>query len=334
MPTVDDVAATLANEPELWWGHARKHGWVVLDRDDETNSDKQRYLVRCQDWSGFFVPRKEFGTDQFVWFKKYLGDLPADKQGEACAQLLTYRQQYASKKWFAYRNPKSMLTHLKAASVRKGRLFAIACCRHVWHLMDFDDCRQAVQLAERLVEGEATAEEAQRTAEQLKQTMESLDPTFRGPRRGVRAWSLWSARKVLADAEPRTPDRPSDSSFGVLGTRESVMNLISHASVTSYDNPPPRGPQEAEERAQAELVREVLGNPYRLVAFAERWRTADVLFLAQAIYADRAFDQTAILADALEEAGCNSAELLDHLRRQSSAHVRGCWALDVVLGRR
>jgi hypothetical protein len=53
--------------------------------------------------------------------------------------------------------------------------------------------------------------------------------------------------------------------------------------------------------------------------------------LARAVYDERAFDRLPILADALEEAGCDSAELLAHCRN-SGPHVRGCWAVDAVRG--
>jgi hypothetical protein len=62
------------------------------------------------------------------------------------------------------------------------------------------------------------------------------------------------------------------------------------------------------------------------------WRTPAVLQLAQALYDDRAFDQLPILADALEEAGCTSRDVLDHCRGPGP-HVRGCWVVDLVLGK-
>lgn len=81
------------------------------------------------------------------------------------------------------------------------------------------------------------------------------------------------------------------------------------------------------------LLREIVGNPFRPVAFDPAWRTSDVMLLAQGIYEGRAFDRMPILADALQEAGCEEADILDHLRDPRAAHVRGCWALDLVLGK-
>ncbi|MBN9119396.1 MAG: hypothetical protein J0I06_09595 [Planctomycetes bacterium] len=84
---------------------------------------------------------------------------------------------------------------------------------------------------------------------------------------------------------------------------------------------------------QAALFREVFGNPFRPVAFDPQWRTSDVLLLARGIYEERAFDRMPILADALQDAGCDSDDILDHLRDANATHVRGCWALDLVLGK-
>ena len=63
------------------------------------------------------------------------------------------------------------------------------------------------------------------------------------------------------------------------------------------------------------------------------WLTSTVVSLAQPIYAERAFDRLPILADALEDAGCDNADTLTHCRSEGP-HVRGCWALDLVLAKK
>ncbi|MBN9118301.1 MAG: hypothetical protein J0I06_03925 [Planctomycetes bacterium] len=62
-----------------------------------------------------------------------------------------------------------------------------------------------------------------------------------------------------------------------------------------------------------------------------RWRTTDVLALARGIHRDRAFDRLPILADALQDAGCDDEDVLNHCRRPGG-HVRGCWAVDLAMG--
>ncbi|MBL8795112.1 MAG: hypothetical protein JNM56_14480 [Planctomycetia bacterium] len=87
-----------------------------------------------------------------------------------------------------------------------------------------------------------------------------------------------------------------------------------------------------EQRRQAGFIREIFGNPFRPATIDPTWRTANVVSLATAIYNERAFDRLPILADALEDAGCTSREILDHCR-QPGEHVRGCWCVDLVLGK-
>lgn len=78
--------------------------------------------------------------------------------------------------------------------------------------------------------------------------------------------------------------------------------------------------------------RDVTGNPFRPVAFRPTWLTSDVVGLSGAIDATGYFDRLPILADALEEAGCTSENVLRHCREQD-VHVRGCWVIDNLLGR-
>jgi hypothetical protein len=81
---------------------------------------------------------------------------------------------------------------------------------------------------------------------------------------------------------------------------------------------------------QIRLLRDIFGNPFRPVTLNPAWCTSNVTGLAQSIYVDRAFDRLPILADALEEAGCDNADILNHCR-QPGEHVRGCWVVDLVL---
>ena len=88
---------------------------------------------------------------------------------------------------------------------------------------------------------------------------------------------------------------------------------------------------EIEERAQTALLRDIFGNPFRPVAFDPRWRTADAVGLARGIYDERAFDRLPLLADALMDAGCATSRS-SHCRGDGP-HVRGCWVVDLVLGK-
>jgi hypothetical protein len=93
--------------------------------------------------------------------------------------------------------------------------------------------------------------------------------------------------------------------------------------------------QVAQER-KVHLVRELWGNPFHFVPLDPAWTAwneGTVLRLAQSIYAEETFDTLPILGDALEEAGCADEAILAHLR-SPDPHVRGCWVLDLILGKR
>jgi len=92
------------------------------------------------------------------------------------------------------------------------------------------------------------------------------------------------------------------------------------------------GDDQAQRAAQVRFLRCIFGNPFCPVTGDPGWRTSAVLMLARAVYEERACAWMPILADALEEAGCAAQALLDHLR-EPGLHVRGCWPVDLVLGR-
>jgi hypothetical protein len=85
-------------------------------------------------------------------------------------------------------------------------------------------------------------------------------------------------------------------------------------------------------RLVADIMRDIVGNPFRTMTIDPAWLTSTVLTLAQGIYAERAFDRLPILADALQDAGCENADMLGHCRGPGP-HVRGCWVVDLILGK-
>jgi len=90
---------------------------------------------------------------------------------------------------------------------------------------------------------------------------------------------------------------------------------------------------DAEMAKQGDFLRDIFGNPFQPVALNPAWQTSTVTALARAIYTDRAFERLPILADALEDAGCDNADILNHCR-QGGDHVRGCWVVDLILGKK
>ena len=210
--------------------------------------------------------------------------------------------------WLACTDPRRLLDYLevyhKAARTKGGRrklrLLACACCRRLWHLAKYDKGRRGVEVAERYADGLAGKEE-------LRAAREVDEP----------GWDdLWSAAQYALKEKPQEATGPMALHYYLL-----------HGVGTDW---------EGERRGQCGLVRETFGNPFRLPPSAASavlaWNEGLVPRLAQAAYQERAFDHLPVLADALEDAGCADADLLGHLRGPGQ-HVRGCWAVDLLLGK-
>ena len=107
------------------------------------------------------------------------------------------------------------------------------------------------------------------------------------------------------------------------------------AALKSRERHVPWSPTEEEARFRWEtstLFRDMIGNPFRPVVLDSSWLTSEVVALCEAIYAGRAFERMPELADALEQAGCRDRQILSHCR-WPDPHVRGCWVLDLLLGK-
>jgi hypothetical protein len=107
---------------------------------------------------------------------------------------------------------------------------------------------------------------------------------------------------------------------------EGAITAVDHLGWEWYEEGKER------EHGQTAMLRHIFGNPFRPVTINPAWRTSNVTGLAQSIYDKGAFDCLPILADALEDAGCDNQDVLNHCR-QPGEHVRGCWVVDLVLGK-
>src|SRR5215468_1921083 len=214
--------------------------------------------------------------------------------------------------WLACTDPEPMLDHLAGRPhQRKLRLFACACCRRLWHLLTDPRQRAAVEVCERRADGLATHEE----------------------QRAARAASL------LASEGPGSLNRAvRELLVAVQGKRAATLRRAARCAARaaagadgSWWTPwGKRRAREDEQRAQATLLRDLFGNPFRRVALDRAvltWYGHTVPRLARGLYEERAFDQLPVLADALEDAGCDDASVLAHCRGPGP-HVRGCWVLD------
>jgi len=251
--------------------------------------------------------------------------------------------------WFACTDPTAMLESLRGkASDRKLRLLACACCRETWRFLTDERSRQAVEVGERFADGETTlmelataraaAEaahaEASATADNAMRAMNHGDYVYYA---NLRATGFAAGAAVECATHPALAATTSiaENFIGTAATR-CVSNL--EAVWWGWDDPNAAAEQAAVERdarkTLCDLIHDIFGNPFHTVSLNTAWLTwndGTIPKLAHAIYDERVFDRMPILADALEEAGCTDANILEHFRAPGP-HVRGCWAVDILLG--
>ena len=212
--------------------------------------------------------------------------------------------------WLAATDPTPMLQFFKGkASDRQLRLFAAACCLHVWPLLDHPPSRLAIDVAVRYADGEADRDEL-KTARRTVGEVFSLNDSY-----------LQSQIAVAVCDEPPKVVRAVSGIEQLLTRQYEVERRPHRAKVGTV--PTPR---------YTALFRDIFSNLFRPVAVDPSWLTSDVVALAKGIYSEHAFDRMPILADALQDAGCDSDDILTHCRGLSP-HVRGCWVVDLVLGK-
>jgi hypothetical protein len=223
--------------------------------------------------------------------------------------------------WLACTDPAPVLGFLRGkASDRKLRLFACACCRHIWQYMPDERGRNAVEVAERLADSMAT--NAERRAAALAAGAVDLG-------RGG------AASCAVAVSAMHAAERASANAAYIFGSATSTEPYRRRGANNPAYQPAFTRASNKERVAQILLVREVFGNLFHPVVADPvwlAWNGGTVVKLAQAIYSERAFDRLPVLADALEEAGAHNTEILAHCRGLGP-HVLGCWCLDLLLGK-
>jgi hypothetical protein len=250
-----------------------------------------------------------------------------------------------------------MLTFLRGkASERKLRLFAAAYCRRIWHLL-LPEFRQAVEVGERYADGRISEKTRQvidlqtdrlvcllmdivQEDENVSWTGEPISPDNREERRRYREFlksenipARVAMEAGLAAMDPAGRRNPFDGNTYFPGNAEHAT-----AAISQLKNVPANQAnvvEQAECEVQSVLLRDVIGNPFRPAIMAQAWLTwndGTTRRIGQAIYGKRAFNRMPILADALEDAGCDNANILAHCRGPGP-HVRGCWVVDLLQGK-
>jgi hypothetical protein len=189
--------------------------------------------------------------------------------------------------------------------------------------LTYKDCRNAILLAERLEVGEADPDDVRKVrAEMRAKWVATRTQTHSGWRGRIRRGFLGLVDRILQD--PGTPAEPDNAAPYWLWKPQADARLWAHDREVKYYH--------RELAAQADLLRDILGDPFQPVRLDPNWRTETVLGIAGLAYAQQTFEDLPILADALEDAGCDNQDVLTHLR-SAGPHVRGCWPLDLLLGK-
>lgn len=224
--------------------------------------------------------------------------------------------------WLACADPQPMLTFLSTKiSDRKLRLFVAGYSRCLWQQLHADS-RQAVETAERFADGRATIEElhqAERRARRRAEDEEDQSQDLRD-----QASTLEQSLDQEWDLMLQGANQCDRQNAALIAEAATIPDLDTFIAV-------PMGFSGHYEDAVRMLCC-IIGNPFRPIALDSSWLSSTVQQLAATIYDDRAFDRMPILGDALEDAGCTDAAILEHCRSKSE-HVRGCWAVDILTGR-
>jgi hypothetical protein len=240
-------------------------------------------------------------------------------------------------KWLACTDPQRLLDFLRdKASARKLRLFAVACCRRVSHRIRQPVGRQAVEVAEKFADGLARKRELK--AAQLA-AAQAAD--FPAKRQAFQVSAAAWAAAYAADADAFAAAEEASGAAREASLSRAELQCRSRMKVTWPPDPEQvRARAEAvwgrESRAQCALLREIFGPlPFREIHLPPswlKWNSCTIPKLARSIYEGGVFGDLPVLADALEEAGCTDEGVLTHWR-EGGGHARGCWVLDLLLGK-
>jgi hypothetical protein len=217
--------------------------------------------------------------------------------------------------WQASVNAQKMIAALRGkGSERLWRLFAVACARRVEVLLRYPESRKALDVAERFADGAATVEEL--TAARTQAKAAARQAHYDEYMDEIRANFGWDAEYEAVCAAMRAAEAAVQCVAEDIGKNPGGERSVIAESLQLPD-----------------LLREIFGSPFQWTTIDPAWlawNDGAARKLAQMIYDNRAFDSLPILADALGEAGCTDAAILEHLRGPG-LHVRGCWCLDLLL---
>ncbi len=244
--------------------------------------------------------------------------------------------------WLRAADPKPMFTFLQKdrrksrcrGGKRRLRLFACACVRGIWELLRQPGSRQALYYGERFAEGLATDQDLATAKTAARRALAAEGPEIR------RAGYWWQAAEAATHLVARRFDGGDHESVAHAAGSAAIAwaNFRAH-SLAEQPRPGIEADKKMRQMLHVEWLRDIFGNPFRPLVLNPSLLTPNIQSLAQAACENRLLttgelerDRLAVLADALEEAGCADDAVLGHLRGPGS-HVRGCHVLDALLGK-
>jgi hypothetical protein len=235
--------------------------------------------------------------------------------------------------WLACDDPDRMFEFLEdGASNRKSRLFTSACCRHIWSHLSASCSRRVIELIELIADDALPASDLEIVVQEAVAYAQS--PEGQSSESGCSAAftaayavAHYSSERLIWVASRTAEQARNTVYWAAQESREANGDLI-----VTKGEAEGNAASRAAGVAQTILLPDIFGNPFRPVTLLPEWRTSTVLSLAQGIYSDRAFDRMPILADALQDSGCDNEELLNHCRGPGP-HVRGCFVIDLLTNR-
>jgi hypothetical protein len=220
-----------------------------------------------------------------------------------------------------HRRPRSQERSVRG---RKFQFFALACARMVSPVYTRGAFVTALEIAERYLMGWEEAENLNRALQEAMMARDEAEHEHQtGPQQGgADGFPVLHAAAVAARVAFHA---------AAHGWHPSLISKVRDALAFAGHI---RGPDDLA-RYLAELadpLRDIFGNPFRPLTFDAAWLTSTAVSLARGMYESRDFGAMPILADALQDAGCDSEDVLNHCRAPGP-HVRGCWVVDLVLGK-
>ncbi len=217
--------------------------------------------------------------------------------------------------WLACTDPEPMLEFIQSkSSDRKYRLFGVACVVRLVHPDGYSALMPVLRTVERYTEGGLSDTELVAIGEVIPDTPDTTS-------------IVWACRHLCLTDQSGNSVAAASSVYAADAASEASgeeFNLRLHLRHT---------PTWGEERQhQSLLLRDILGNPFRPVTVDPSWLTSDVVALASQMYESHDFTPMPILADALQDAGCDDAEVLDHCRGPGP-HFQSCNVLDLIIGK-